>query len=486
LSVVFVDKRVKSTIIIRNQGEPMDQPVNCPRCQLPLTPDEEVTEILRCDQCGGNLVPASHVDENVSEEITKNLNSAEPGSENADILQSQPATFNCPACQSEMTSLGLDGAGLFRCSACGSAWADAFENSPDGETNNEKSSARRASRYLLYALTLPERTLRSTVAATAGAVQEAAGFLVPSAFQNSKTYEVVVKNSLKLLAEDVGGVETAAGEQKLGKDFVARKAVGNFVDLAGWATLAVSPVWMMAVVSDIAYGSKSYVKELADELKQKGLIDENSTINNVDDVLAAVQKATSNVATMVDTPPLSAEQLKETIDETRKAVASANYTGVLPEAELNRYWGEVREIAKKENVGLIGVSGALTMHAMGRIGGLTRGAITGVQVAGGLFNRHVIGHYTTALSSMRQHGFYKTVHESSEPYIAAVWRNFAGNKSTWTEEVVTGRAIGRAFRAVTGFFSRKKNTEESTDSQSVVEEEKCSSDSPPTDDEAAS
>ena len=62
------------------------------------------------------------------------------------------------------------------------------------------------SRYLLYTLSLPERTVRSTIALAAGAATHTAEFLVPRAFQDSKTYSVVVRNSLNFLTQQVGGV----------------------------------------------------------------------------------------------------------------------------------------------------------------------------------------------------------------------------------------------------------------------------------------
>ena len=65
-------------------------------------------------------------------------------------------------------------------------------------------------RYLIYTLSVPERAVRSTVALAGGAAREAATFLVPRAFQSSKTYEIVVTNSLKFLTEQVGGAKSAA------------------------------------------------------------------------------------------------------------------------------------------------------------------------------------------------------------------------------------------------------------------------------------
>ncbi|MFN0197808.1 MAG: hypothetical protein ACKVT0_13775, partial [Planctomycetaceae bacterium] len=78
---------------------------------------------------------------------------------------------------------------------------------PPEPTGNRENSL---SHYFLYTLSLPERTVRSTIGLAAGTVQEAATLLVPGAFQNSKTYELVVRNSLRFLTNDVGGVKPTA------------------------------------------------------------------------------------------------------------------------------------------------------------------------------------------------------------------------------------------------------------------------------------
>lgn len=313
-------------------------------------------------------------------------------------------------------------------------------------------------RFFIYGLSLPERTVRSTVCLAAGAATEAAAYLVPSAFQDSKTYELVVKNSLKFLTTNIGGVESAEEEEATPDDFLARKTVGNFVDMAGMATLHVSPMWFMAIISDVAYGSQAYVLELAKELQQQGLIDDTSTIHHVDDILEAVKRTSGEAATLFDRPPLSVEQLQEVLDNTRAAAKSADYTRVLPEAELKQYWGEMRDIAQREEVSLLGVSGALTMHTLGKVSTVSTGALTGVRVVGGLFSRHVVGHYITSLETVRERGFYEVVRESSGPYVGAVWKNFASDMETWTEQLVNGKLLNKATTLVGSLISGKLKT----------------------------
>jgi hypothetical protein len=293
------------------------------------------------------------------------------------------------------------------------------------------------SRFLMYTLSLPERVVRSTVGMTAGAAREAAQALVPQAFQSSKVYELVIANSLKFLTEDVGGVEQAAkpGEAPNVDQFLARKAVGNFVDLAGLATLHLSPIWVFAVVSDVAYGSKTYLKELAAELHDRGLIRDDSSIDRVDDLLEAIRSATAETASLIATPPLSVAQLKESVERIR----TADPTALIPQNELRAEWEEMRQIATREDVSLLGVSGALTLHMLKKVGAVAEGTLAGVQVAGDLFNRNVLGHYASGLRAIREQGFYPLLLTSSAPYRQAVWRNFATAKPTLTSHIVSGR-----------------------------------------------
>lgn len=320
-------------------------------------------------------------------------------------------------------------------------------------------------RFLFYTLSLPERAVRSTVSLAGGTLREATDLLVPRAFQNSRTYQVMVKQTLDFLVEDVGGVERETtegaeeGEQKV-DNFVARKAVGNFVETASLLTFHVSPLTILAVMSDVAYGSTAYLRELGDELKKQGVIDESSTISNADQLLEAVAQASGETSRVFDTPPLSVDGLKETINQTRDAVGKMDPRKLLPQKELERMWLEMKDIAGKEDVSLLAVSGTMTMNALGKVANVGKGALTSIRVAGNMFDRHVIDHYQTALKEIHAKGLFVTMRESSGPYIQAVWTNFSADRETLTEDVVSGRFFGRMFGKIGGWFRGKKEEDQ--------------------------
>ena len=303
--------------------------------------------------------------------------------------------------------------------------------------------------FLLYSVSIPERTLRSAAGVVSGALRESASLLVPQAFQNSKTYFVFVRQTLNFMAEDVGGVAPSDDPDAppTVENFVARKAVGNFIELAGLATIHLSPLMLLAIVSDVAYGSQAYLQELGQELKNQGVIDQDSTIDHVDDLLEAVAGAAKTTATAFDTPPLSVEGLKQTIDDTREAVKTIDPVKVIPQAEVKRMWEEIHETATREGVNPLAISSAMTLYSLGKIGMVGRGALSTVKAAGRLFDRHVIDHYADALNDVREKGIYASLAATSEPYIEAVWQNFSTSKTTITEDVLSGRLIGKAWNA---------------------------------------
>lgn len=299
--------------------------------------------------------------------------------------------------------------------------------------------------YLLYSLSLPERAIRTTTGAASGVVRESAALLVPQAFQDSKTYGMLVGQTLQFLCEDVGNVaaDLTDGEPVV-EDFVARKTVGNFVEMAGLATLHMSPMLLLAVVSDVAYGSQTYLNELADELKREGVIDENTTIGHASDLLSAVSNASGVAASAMNTPPISLDGLHETIQDTKNAVVQIDPAKVLPQAELQRMWNEMHSIASKEDVTPFEVSTAMALHSLDRVADVGRGALSTTRAATKLFDRHVIDHYRTALTDLETNGYYATLADKSGPYVDAVWRNFSTEQTTLTEDLLSGRLVGKA------------------------------------------
>ncbi len=344
-------------------------------------------------------------------------------------------------------------------------------NTANPSSAEERSTAEQLLSGLLYSVSLPERLVRSAVGITAGTAKEIAEFVVPQAFQDSKSYEVAVRNSLNFLLANVATVSDPKAEKPptpanasptadTANDptainpgrFIARKAVGNFIDIAGLATLHVSPLWILAIVSDAAYGTRTYLSELASELQTQGLIDDSSTIHRVDDLFEAIKKASGRAASNFDTPPLSLDELKTSFEQTRAALSEVDPTLLIPEAEIGRIWSDMRSLADQEKISLLGVSGAVAMQAVETIKTATQGSLTGLFVAGKIVNRNIFGHYVSALSDIRKNGLWSSVRNTYGPYVDLAWGNFTSSRKTWTEQVLNPSRFTRLWARICKFF----------------------------------
>ncbi len=343
--------------------------------------------------------------------------------------------------------------------------------SPESESAEQASPARTAYEHLSYLLSLPERVVRGGSGLVGGMARESAELLVPQSFQSSRTYSTMVRQMLDFMVHDVGGVpsgETPSSTAEV-DNYVARKAVGNFLDMASMATLHISPLVILAAVSDVAYGSQNYLKELAEELKQQGVIDRQSRIDHVNDLLGAVSHATAKTSEAFDTPPLSIEGLRQTLAETKAAIAAGAKGEIPSEAEVDQMWRQMREIAEREGVDLLAVGGATTIQSLGKFATVSRGALSTVRVTGRLFDKHVLDHYSQSLSEIQQRGFYPSIADSCEPYLAAVWDNFACSRRTVTENLLDGTLIGSGLNTLRAWISKPAEPEASPGSDSKPE-----------------
>ncbi len=436
--------------------------VICPRCHTLLASVLDRPQEMECATCQGTFVAAT-----AEEAARSNMADASKGRPLAGTVPLGPNVprLPCPACLTHLQP--ADAGGVFVCPACAGRWSDSAAQRlaepalpPDrvGADRSDIVVAPDASpllRKILYGVSLPERLLRSGVGLTAGAVKELGALLVPQAFQSSKSYQIAIHDSLSFLTETVGGVSGPPGTADKASEHVARKAIGNFVDLAGLATLHVSPMWLLAITSDLAYGGRTYVLEVARALEEQGLIDETSTIHNVDDLLDALQRSCGTAAGALDKPPMSVDELRSVVAQTRQEISGMDVTSVLPEAELRRLWGEMQDVATQEGVGLLEISTAMTMSTLDRVATISSGALTSIQVAGGLLNRSVLDHYRQSLTRIQTQGFYNVLDETYRPYAEAVWNNFSSERKSWTESLLDPDNVSTVVGKLFSFLERK-------------------------------
>jgi hypothetical protein len=312
----------------------------------------------------------------------------------------------------------------------------------------ERQTVGEASNALLrmyqYSASLPERTLRSAGAIAGGFVRESANWLVPTAFRNSRSYSIFVQQMLDYVVNDLGGVRRAlTSGRELNHDqvFLARKTVGNLLDMTALATFHLSPLTVLAIYSNLAYGSNVYMRELSNRLKEQGIIDVQTTIDGVAELIQAMEQASGHAAAMFDQPPISIEGMHRTIRETEAAIAEIPSARLLPFAEIDQLWRQMELASIEQKASIWDVSGTMSIVALHQLQTLNQGTVASLEIGGNMFHQDIVRHYWTALRAIERDGLLPTLSRASEPYLETVWHNFAMDRKTWTEQLLSGELL---------------------------------------------
>ena len=304
--------------------------------------------------------------------------------------------------------------------------------------------------YTLYALSLPERLLRSGLGLLSGAVKQTGELLLPKAFRDSETYSTFITQSLDFLIAECGDLADPSETTK--DQYIARKAVGNFIELASYRMLPISPALFLAIVADTAYGSKVYIEAVAKELKADGLIREDARVESTSDLLAAVNSAAADAAKALETPPLNAEEFQATVKSVRQSFAGVEGQAKLTRAQVDDLWNDFVTTAKATDQSLLTVS---TVAAMNLKDAFMPMMATSTRATKAVFEESFLRETKENLAHIRQVGFYSAVRENCRPYTANVHRIFGAQKNTVTPFLMTSGVTGDR---IDRFLGRKKST----------------------------
>ena len=197
-----------------------------------------------------------------------------------------------------------------------------------------------------YLLSLPERALRSLSALSAGLLRELSEVALPRAVRRTRLYTELVENTLRFLIENVGQVEGAYPPHgQLADNFAMRRFAGNGIELIGLLTFSASPVWVLAALADLSGTGRQLIREIAQSLKEEGLLAPGADYETIDQLLDGLEGAAGRLAQTANTPPLDVPSLRREWSDLRREAAKLP-TPHLPSGEaLRRSWEELKATA---------------------------------------------------------------------------------------------------------------------------------------------
>jgi hypothetical protein len=289
-----------------------------------------------------------------------------------------------------------------------------------------KSGARVAS----YVVSLPERVVRSAAALAGGLIREIGDVSVPSAVRRTKTYQMMVDIALRFMIEQVGqvkGVYPSGGA--LANDFLMRRTAGHGIELAGLLAFRASPVWIMAALADVSGAGRHIVQEIAEALKQEGLLAGDAKFENVDQLLEGLEQSASQVADLCNAPPLDVAGLRREWSAFREAVAKIPPRNLPSIGFLGTHWEELKAEAALQNRPVFELSSMMAVSAIARFPvtllKLARAANRAALRTGETFGASVLLHYSQVLHDIHERGYAAYWAQEFQPYLRAAAGQFS-------------------------------------------------------------
>ncbi len=269
-----------------------------------------------------------------------------------------------------------------------------------------------------YAVSIPERLVRSTAAGGGGLLLEAADHILPPPVREAKLYQCLIARPLRITVEAVGGVsDRFPARETTGQELIRRKVAGNVVEAVSVFTVGFSPLWFLAVASDITGGTRVYLDAFVQELKRADVLPESTDITSVDDLLAVLDSMAGLAADTIDIPPTAIAEMRDSANLLRENVE------LIPSPQrLADVFSQLTEAARQEERSLLVVS---TLVAAGAI-----------QAGARLGSAHIISHYTEALAAIRGEGVSQYLGRISQPYIDAAADHMNPSKPAHTPRLI--------------------------------------------------
>ena len=291
-----------------------------------------------------------------------------------------------------------------------------------------------------YLLSVPERLVRAVLGLGAGAAREVGEVALPDGIRQSELYRNLVDTTLRFLIENVGGVEGVHVAEELPPDFMARRAAGNAVEVLGIVAFRASPVWVLAALADLCGTGRQLIPEIADALKARGLLQQDTQFTTVDELLDGLQRTSSRVASAINTPPLDVAGLRAEWEAIRTEARSLQPHGFPAAETINGLWADLKAESQRQHRSIFETSSMMAVSAARSVPDgvrwLSASARTGASRTGQIMAGALIDHYRQTLNDIRQVGYVTYAGRQLQPYARAAMRQFEPNRPTFTQRAI--------------------------------------------------
>src|SRR5246127_1632596 len=216
-----------------------------------------------------------------------------------------------------------------------------------------------------YLLSLPERVIRSALGFSAGLLREIGEVVVPRSVRRGQLYKSLVETTLRYVIEQVGSAKGVyPPEVPQTQDFLARRGVGHAIELLGIAAFRISPVWVFAALADLRGLGRRLIPEIADALKQEGLLEKEAQFETVDQLLDGLEKTSSQLAQTMYVPPLDVARLRTEWDAIRSQARGLKPLDLPSLTDISGGWEALKQEAERQGRSIFATSSVMAISAV--------------------------------------------------------------------------------------------------------------------------
>ena len=232
-------------------------------------------------------------------------------------------------------------------------------------------------------------------------------------------------------------------EDKLAENFLLKRTLGDGIDLAGIVAFHASPVWVLAALADISGAGRQLIGEISSSLKDDGLLDRDTSFENVDQLLDGLERTAGQLATSIRFPPLDIRGLRKEWATLKESVRSIPPSSLPSPGLVSEQWEALKQEAAGQHRTVLELSSLIALSTVRAVPGnllwLSRCARTATLRTGRFFAEGLFDHYHGTLKEIREAGYLAYWTNEFRPYLRAAAVQFSPEHTSLTERLLKKR-----------------------------------------------
>jgi len=282
--------------------------------------------------------------------------------------------------------------------------------------------------------------VRSISALTGGFLREVGVILLPARLRRTALYRVMVEVTLRFLIEELGRVKGVYPKNAELEDFLVKRTASHGIELLGLLTLHVSPIWVLAALADATGAGHALIEQIAESLKQEGLLEREAHFETLDQVLNGLEKTSAHLADTLNMPPVTLAGLRQEWQKLKEVLPSVPAASLPNLVTLEAIWTKLLAASAAEHQSVFALCSTLAVGTLAEVPAsvfwLSKAAQTAAKRTGQLLGESLLDHYVLALNEIASEGFLAYWRKQFRPYLSAAALQFAPANETSTERLL--------------------------------------------------